>query len=281
MDSFAVSEFLDHSLFQGGGNDGFSPYSEAETGTAKPPHEENLLCSLHHNPKTDLNPISQRCSHYSVNTADPSASFHDVSKCFLSGFDQIHGQNSVFFPTGIANPHDVDAMCSHVGGAVDMCNGLALEKEMPVKRKFYVHEKNVLDPSENVTRNRIRVTRDVGSEGQSSSSYSSEEEHFGQETKPCLATRAARGSATDPQSLYARKRRERINERLRILQSLVPNGNKVDISTMLEEAVHYVKFLQLQIKLLSSDDLWMYAPLAYNGFDMGLHMKIFSQFMRK
>ncbi|KAI4375566.1 hypothetical protein MLD38_013421 [Melastoma candidum] len=82
--------------------------------------------------------------------------------------------------------------------------------------------------------------------------------------------RAGRGSATDPQSLYARKRRERINERLRVLQSLVPNGTKVDISTMLEEAAHYVKFLQLQIKLLSSDDLWMYAPIAYNGMDIGL-----------
>ncbi|XP_042494342.1 transcription factor bHLH84-like [Macadamia integrifolia] len=86
-------------------------------------------------------------------------------------------------------------------------------------------------------------------------------------------TRASRGSATDPQSLYARKRRERINDRLRILQNLVPNGTKVDISTMLEEAVQYVKFLQLQIKLLSSDDLWMYAPIAYNGMDIGLDLK--------
>ncbi|KAH0727358.1 hypothetical protein KY284_003223 [Solanum tuberosum] len=87
-------------------------------------------------------------------------------------------------------------------------------------------------------------------------------------------SRANRGSATDPQSLYARKRRERINERLRILQSLIPNGTKVDISTMLEEAVQYVKFLQLQIKLLSSDDLWMYSPIAYNGMDIGLDLKI-------
>ncbi|KAL4361099.1 hypothetical protein GQ457_04G002990 [Hibiscus cannabinus] len=87
-------------------------------------------------------------------------------------------------------------------------------------------------------------------------------------------TRASRGAATDPQSLYARKRRERINERLRILQNLVPNGTKVDISTMLEEAVQYVKFLQLQIKLLSSDDLWMYAPIAYNGMDIGLDLKV-------
>ncbi|XVE93500.1 hypothetical protein REPUB_Repub01dG0197900 [Reevesia pubescens] len=87
-------------------------------------------------------------------------------------------------------------------------------------------------------------------------------------------TRAGRGAATDPQSLYARKRRERINERLRILQNLVPNGTKVDISTMLEEAVQYVKFLQVQIKLLSSDDLWMYAPIAYNGMDIGLDLKV-------
>ncbi|GMN37879.1 hypothetical protein TIFTF001_007166 [Ficus carica] len=87
-------------------------------------------------------------------------------------------------------------------------------------------------------------------------------------------TRAARGSAPNPQSVYARKRREKINEKLKILQHLVPNGTKVDISTMLEDAVQYVKFLQLQIKLLSSDDLWMYAPLAYNGMDIGLDLRI-------
>ncbi|CAJ2651053.1 unnamed protein product [Trifolium pratense] len=87
-------------------------------------------------------------------------------------------------------------------------------------------------------------------------------------------SRSSRGPATDPQSLYARKRRERINERLRVLQNLVPNGTKVDISTMLEEAVQYVKFLQLQIKLLSSDDLWMYSPIAYNGMNIGLELGI-------
>ncbi|XP_058773072.1 transcription factor bHLH84-like [Vicia villosa] len=87
-------------------------------------------------------------------------------------------------------------------------------------------------------------------------------------------SRSSRGAATDPQSLYARKRRERINERLRILQNLVPNGTKVDISTMLEEAVQYVKFLQLQIKLLSSDDLWMYSPIAYNGMNIGQELGI-------
>ncbi|PQQ02832.1 transcription factor bHLH84-like [Prunus yedoensis var. nudiflora] len=84
--------------------------------------------------------------------------------------------------------------------------------------------------------------------------------------------KATRGSATDSQSIYARKRREKINARLRILQNLVPNGTKVDISTMLEEAVQYVKFLQLQIKLLSSDDMWMYAPIVYNGINIGIDL---------
>ncbi|KAJ9166323.1 hypothetical protein P3X46_021097 [Hevea brasiliensis] len=130
--------------------------------------------------------------------------------------------------------------------------------------------------------------RNPGVDGQSSSSCSSEEDNASQDSnrgassdskasearKSNGKTRSSRGSATDPQSLYARKRRERINERLRILQNLVPNGTKVDISTMLEEAVHYVKFLQLQIKLLSSDDLWMHAPIAYNGMDIGLNQKI-------
>uniref|UniRef100_A0A0E0LMU6 BHLH domain-containing protein n=1 Tax=Oryza punctata TaxID=4537 RepID=A0A0E0LMU6_ORYPU len=106
---------------------------------------------------------------------------------------------------------------------------------------------------------------------QSSSSCTSEEgslEGNAKTSSKKMGTRANRGAATDPQSLYARKRRERINERLRILQNLVPNGTKVDISTMLEEAVQYVKFLQLQIKLLSSDDMWMYAPIAYNGVNI-------------
>ncbi|OIT27078.1 PREDICTED: transcription factor bHLH84-like [Nicotiana attenuata] len=102
----------------------------------------------------------------------------------------------------------------------------------------------------------------------------SEDESFNASHELTRKTRASRGSATDPQSLYARKRRERINEKLKTLQSLIPNGTKVDISTMLEEAVLYVKFLQLQIKLLSSDDQWMYAPIAYNGMDLGLDLRI-------
>ncbi|KAL5071805.1 hypothetical protein RYX36_022692 [Vicia faba] len=177
------------------------------------------------------------------------------------------------------------------------------EMQMQLKRKLNVvelevpFEEKVNNKSKN-PKKKIRVSKDgmknvrsmkklISSNEEeneeinnSSSSNISEDENGSQENSGGTTlnsngkTRASRGSATDPQSLYARKRRERINERLRILQKLVPNGTKVDISTMLEEAVNYVKFLQVQIKLLSSDDMWMYAPLAYNGLDIGLTLNL-------
>ncbi|KAI5083260.1 hypothetical protein GOP47_0003003 [Adiantum capillus-veneris] len=68
-------------------------------------------------------------------------------------------------------------------------------------------------------------------------------------TKPRV--RARRGQATDPHSIAERNRRERIAERLRALQELVPDSNKTDKASMLDEIIGYVKFLQMQVKCLS------------------------------
>ncbi|KAK4273084.1 hypothetical protein QN277_021550 [Acacia crassicarpa] len=67
--------------------------------------------------------------------------------------------------------------------------------------------------------------------------------------------RARRGQATDPHSIAERLRRERIAERIRALQELVPSVNKADRAAMLDEIVDYVKFLRLQVKVLSMSRL--------------------------
>ncbi|CAL4950972.1 unnamed protein product [Urochloa decumbens] len=68
--------------------------------------------------------------------------------------------------------------------------------------------------------------------------------------------KSAPAPTKDPQSVAAKVRRERIAEKLKVLQDLVPNGTKVDLVTMLEKAITYVKFLQLQVKVLAADEFW-------------------------
>ncbi|CAA6670239.1 unnamed protein product [Spirodela intermedia] len=74
-------------------------------------------------------------------------------------------------------------------------------------------------------------------------------------TPPRQRVRARRGQATDPHSIAERLRRERIAERMKALQELVPNANKTDKASMLDEIIDYVKFLQLQVKVLSMSRL--------------------------
>ncbi|KAK4338540.1 hypothetical protein RND71_043027 [Anisodus tanguticus] len=80
--------------------------------------------------------------------------------------------------------------------------------------------------------------------------------------------RARRGQATDPHSIAERLRRERIAERMKALQELVPNGNKTDKASMLDEIIDYVKFLQLQVKVLSMSRLGGAAAVAPPLADM-------------
>ncbi|PIN15895.1 hypothetical protein CDL12_11455 [Handroanthus impetiginosus] len=82
--------------------------------------------------------------------------------------------------------------------------------------------------------------------------------------------RARRGQATDPHSIAERLRRERIAERIRALQDLVPSVNKTDRAVMLDEILDYVKFLKLQVKVLSMSRMGGAEPVAPLVTDMPL-----------
>ncbi|KAM0884817.1 hypothetical protein ACQ4PT_030750 [Festuca glaucescens] len=64
--------------------------------------------------------------------------------------------------------------------------------------------------------------------------------------------RAKRGQATNNHSLAERFRREKINERMKHLQDLVPGCNKITgKAMMLDEIINYVQSLQRQVEFLS------------------------------
>lgn len=67
-----------------------------------------------------------------------------------------------------------------------------------------------------------------------------------------IHVRARRGQATDSHSLAERVRREKINQRMKFLQDLVPTCNKVTgKAVMLDEIINYVQSLQHQVEFLS------------------------------
>ncbi|XP_011020295.1 PREDICTED: transcription factor bHLH48-like isoform X2 [Populus euphratica] len=69
---------------------------------------------------------------------------------------------------------------------------------------------------------------------------------------PYVHVRARRGQATDSHSLAERARREKINQRMKLLQELVPGCNKISgTALVLDEIINHVQSLQCQVEFLS------------------------------
>ncbi|CAN0897785.1 Transcription factor PIF1 [Linum grandiflorum] len=62
------------------------------------------------------------------------------------------------------------------------------------------------------------------------------------------STSTKRSRAAEVHNLSERRRRDRINEKMKALQELIPRCNKSDKASMLDEAIEYLKSLQLQVQ---------------------------------
>ncbi|KAB5544705.1 hypothetical protein DKX38_012817 [Salix brachista] len=90
------------------------------------------------------------------------------------------------------------------------------------------------------------TSKDPGKQGKQGSLGSD------QPNEEYIHIRARRGQATNSHSLAERVRREKISERMKFLQDLVPGCSKVTgKAVMLDEIINYVQSLQRQVEFLS------------------------------
>ncbi|XP_018485406.2 transcription factor PIF3 [Raphanus sativus] len=84
------------------------------------------------------------------------------------------------------------------------------------------------------------------------------------ETAPSrTGTGSKRSRSAEVHNLSERRRRDRINEKMRALQELIPNCNKVDKASMLDEAIEYLKSLQLQVQIMSMASGYYMPPVMF------------------
>ncbi|KAF8032356.1 hypothetical protein BT93_D1315 [Corymbia citriodora subsp. variegata] len=67
--------------------------------------------------------------------------------------------------------------------------------------------------------------------------------------KSSVSTKRSRAAAIHNQS--ERKRRDKINQRMKTLQKLVPNSSKTDKASVLDEVIEYLKQLQAQVQMVN------------------------------
>lgn len=119
------------------------------------------------------------------------------------------------------------------------------------------------------TRSLKTKTTDEDSSCHGGSGNPDEDREKNNETGRSQSTRRNRVAATHNQS--ERRRRDRINQKMKTLQKLVPNATKTDKATMLDEVIEYLKQLQAQVQMMSMRSM---APQMVLPLGMQQHLQM-------
>lgn len=126
-----------------------------------------------------------------------------------------------------------------------------------VKKRKRSNQEMELDQVQDASPLSIETAKDKKGDQKSASSKNSGKSNAkdgadGGAKEDYIHVRARRGQATNSHSLAERVRREKISERMKFLQDLVPGCSKVTgKAVMLDEIINYVQSLQRQVEFLS------------------------------
>ncbi|XP_050229393.1 transcription factor SPATULA-like [Mercurialis annua] len=110
----------------------------------------------------------------------------------------------------------------------------------------------------------VSVENDLGDLSGDSEKGVAEEAEAPVETVPSKGS-SKRSRAAEVHNLSEKRRRSRINEKMKALQNLIPNSNKTDKASMLDEAIEYLKQLQLQVQMLTMRNGLSLHPMCLPG----------------
>ncbi|CAA0819599.1 Transcription factor SPATULA, partial [Striga hermonthica] len=127
--------------------------------------------------------------------------------------------------------------------------GLFCGGEAPVPPAKYSSGEDFFDPRSFVAKQTEEFNPSASTEHLGSGFEESEASVFRTNSNPARSSKRSR--AAEVHNLSEKRRRSRINEKLKALQSLVPNSNKTDKASMLDDAIEYLKQLQLQVQMLT------------------------------
>ncbi|XP_058740495.1 transcription factor PIF3-like [Vicia villosa] len=167
--------------------------------------------------------------------------------------------NQVFAESGRNYQEDVEKSTKPIEVSSSVCsdNGAYRDSDYPYKN---LKEKNIYSEDSEWHSN----SEDVDDESVGIKRTAHGRRGFG----------SKRNRSAEVHSLSERRRRGAINEKMRTLQELIPNSNKVDKASMLDEAIEYLKTLQLQLQFMSMRGGSSYSPMMLPVGMQHMHMSL-------